>query len=202
MSSSENKNVGSQQQHQKHLFSIEEVSTELKPCYRGISALSSSIVSMTPDQTVSRNQNVTLGPLAIHLVSAVPGHIAVSFQRGRAFCVFDAVPAQKDLREQEQEKLNYFIRSQEDVVFPDILALRTTDSVIIAMEILSIDSADEKVLRLLIVQRNGTFLIWRWVPQVLMWQYVSRGVLPTTPTQASRGQLDHFLPLLSLPLSL
>lgn len=167
------------------LFTFEAVSSDLRPCYRGIRALSSSIVEVMPQSLGTKPSHIYLGPLSIHMVSAVAGHLAVSFQRGRAFCVFDAVPVDKDLREQEQEKLNYFLRSQEDVVFSDILALRTTDSVIIALQFLTSHTPDGLVLRLLIVQRNGTFLIWCWVPQVYMWQYVSRGVLPTTPLHAS-----------------
>lgn len=122
---------------------------------------------------------------SVHSVIGTPGHIAVSFHKGRRFCVFDVVPAYKKLSGKEQDKLNRFVQATADgEFFPSVLALPTTDSLIVDMHFITLkrpSSAGKtasNIVRLMVVQRNGTFLVWEWKRTVWKWLYVSRGVLP------------------------
>ncbi len=60
--------------------------------------------------------------------------------------------------------------------FSTILALRTTDSVIVSMHF--VQPEPNLPLRLFVLQQNSTFLIWQWNATLLRWSFVSRGLLP------------------------
>jgi hypothetical protein len=137
----------------------------------------------------------------------------VSLNGGRRFAVYDAVPPEFELSEMDQKKLNQFAEGslKEAPNFPALLALPTTDSVIVAMQFLhftperkkrSSTLSARKILRLLVVQRNGTFLLWEWrrarkrrakegaqdVPSYYKWVYMARGFLPRTAPQQKGSQ--------------
>ena len=60
--------------------------------------------------------------------------------------------------------------------FPSVLALPTTDSVIVALHVIASPGVP---VRLLVIQRNGTFLVWEWNNNKdYKWAYKARGVLP------------------------
>jgi hypothetical protein len=113
----------------------------------------------------------------------------------------------------DQKKLNQFAEGslKEAPNFPTLLALPTTDSVIVAMQFLHLTPerkkrsstlSARKILRLLVVQRNGTFLLWEWrrarkrgakegaldAPSYYKWVYMARGLLPRTAPQQKGSQ--------------
>jgi hypothetical protein len=114
--------------------------------------------------------------------------MAVSFQGGRILCVFDAVSSDRQLSEEDQDRLEGWLRAgaDEEKFLSFILALRTTESTISHIGFITVEgprgiagaAANGDVIRLIVVQRDGSFLLWNWNGQTSMWSYFSRGKLP------------------------
>eukprot|EP01084_Bolivina_argentea_P076246 138165_1 len=165
--------------------------------YRGIKVLSSLFDKVLKEP--SSDDKKSLYP--IHLVTSVPGHLAVSFHDGRQFVVFDAVPHQLRLSSIEEMKLQRFVLKEINDYLKNILAMKTLSHVIhLSFLNPSLDNKKSKQinikteqkqkqqsniglnarkLQLLAVHSDGGIIIWNWNQIRYLWQYKIRKILPS-----------------------
>lgn len=149
------------------------------------------------DDSSTENCMPCNGIRAIHSVSSINDHLAVTFHNGRQFVVFDAVPVQLRLSNLQQMKLQRFVLDEENYYFKYLLAM-TINSCVIALVFINESSvhANENVnickmndqftrcersrkLQLICVDSNGGIIIWNWSRIQYVWQYSIRKILPS-----------------------
>ena len=113
--------------------------------------------------------------------------------------MFDAVPSSLHLSHANLASLHAFLRSPptaDGVPFAHLLALHTVSSTIIHQQFFQATSARPPApssalpppqrddfaaaVRFLVVQADGSFLVWQWQPSTSSWRHLSRGSFPLT----------------------